>query len=213
MRPMVRNFSVRTRFFSVSNNSSRRCTRWMSADDDALAADLQRAPFGAFQAGRRLGDARRFHHGRWRRSKTGVLQFIFAKRPAAKSGVALRFPPQSMTRLGSPRPSRRRAPFWSAVAERSGDTAIERARRLKITTRLVRAKAIQRCRLGTTSMPSVDSRKDGGIGHAPFDSCVIQSQTPARRHRNTPSSSDWAIHCASTCRPCWANNFSTRSGV
>ena len=43
-----------------------------------------------------------------------------------KSGVALRFPPHSMTRPVTPRPQQIRTSFWTAVAKRSGDTAFAR---------------------------------------------------------------------------------------
>jgi len=50
------------------------------ADDDAVAADLQRAPLHAFQAGGRLRDARRFDDRRRRGVQSGTGQLAFAKR-------------------------------------------------------------------------------------------------------------------------------------
>jgi len=50
------------------------------ADDDAVAADLQRAPFHTLQAGGRFRDARRFHHRRRRCVQAGAGQFAFAER-------------------------------------------------------------------------------------------------------------------------------------
>jgi len=58
---------------------------------------------------------------------------------ASQSGVALRFPPQSMTRSVSPWFLSARAPLWNALAKRSGDTAFGRATQLKMAAPLVRA--------------------------------------------------------------------------
>lgn len=47
------------------------------ADDHAVAADLESAPFGAFQAGGSLGYARGFHKRRGCGVEAGVEEFIF----------------------------------------------------------------------------------------------------------------------------------------
>ena len=57
------------------------------ADDEPVVADLQRAPFQAFEAGGRFRDARRLHRGRRASRQAGKPEFV---RPYG-SDAAVRF--------------------------------------------------------------------------------------------------------------------------
>ena len=80
MRPIRKSLSVLIRFFSASNNSSRRCSRFTTPMTTRLLPICSVPHSNAFQTRRRFGDARWFHQRRRRGGQTGTRQFIFAIR-------------------------------------------------------------------------------------------------------------------------------------